>query len=470
MNDKNDYVVKIFIIFSIVFGVTFSFLIPFYQTPDEYSHYAMIYDEVGIIDDFSKQVRDYNDSSRIIINYNQKVNKSVNLNLKYKFKVNKIKFKPSLKIVKHFPQNIILFLSSIVGLPIFIGTSLAELSSLAFYIVVCCIALKKMPIKRELMMFVMLLPMCVQQISSVSYDVMLISCCHLFVAEILYLKFVKKWFTLKDVLKIIILLSIITIVKIPYSALCLLIFLIPSEKFNIKIGKLMIDKEFIRNNKKRIVLFAVSIITLLLLIFYKIRNYLLKISLFRVFLAFILSPFSSFKLICRTIESQRQFYLDSFLGNFGWLDTPISPMLRMLILFMLIIMVFVKFDNIKIDAEKEKKFKVWEIILLWSIFILILILIMIPMFSWSFSMFAIPNYESLSISEYTNYIKSFNYIAGVQGRYFLPFIILIFLPLNCKKITKFFKRFNFKIILILYFIITYVWLVIVFLNRYWIYS
>ena len=90
------------------------------------------------------------------------------------------------------------------------------------------------------------------------------------------------------------------------------------------------------------------------------------------------------------------------------------------------------------------------------------------MFEWTLYCTKSPNYKSLSIAELGDYINRLPYIGGVQGRYFVPILPLILLPLSSFKITDKLLRINPIVYQIIYYVVLYVYLVIVLLNRYWI--
>lgn len=464
---NSNFTTKMFVVIAIIFGLTFSFFVPFYQIPDEPSHYEMIYNELGIQDSFSKQVKKYNDFSRIIINYDEKVNVNKYLNFNYKFYLTNIKFNLNVNIIKHFPQAIGILFANVLSLPITIGTLFAEICAMAFYIFVCYKALKKMPIKKELMMFIMLLPMSIQQMSSVSYDAVLLPFCFLFISEIFYLKFEKKEINTKDIMKLLIILIIIAIIKMPYVLLGMLILLLPLNKLKLNFKLFVIDYEFLKKHKKQIIICSIILLAIILgFLIFNIKS-ILKLEIVRQFVSFAKVPLASSKLFARTFYSQGLFYLSSFIGNFGWLDTPIPIWLE---IFIIIIFLAIAFVNLKGSNKIDinYKFKIWEKILLLFICITITILIMIPMFYWSLSFNQAIKYLNSGIEENIYYIKRIDYIIGVQGRYFLPYIILLFLPFNNSKVSNLLKKCNMKKGLYIYYAFIYVCLIIILLNRYWI--
>ena len=87
--------------------------------------------------------------------------------------------------------------------------------------------------------------------------------------------------------------------------------------------------------------------------------------------------------------------------------------------------------------------------------IIMILLIVLSMFSWTAYVtgYTIDNY---SISELRNLFKTFNIIGGVQGRYFLPIIPILLIPIYSNKVTKYLSKFNISLFLNIYYLINYI--------------
>ena len=112
---------------------------------------------------------------------------------------------------------------------------LGRLSNFIFYIILIYFSLKILPFKKFGALFILLVPMAIQQNSSLSADVMINSCSFLFISYILYLKYSDKSpkkLEVKHKLLLFSLALIISLSKIVYFPICLLLFLIPKEKFS----------------------------------------------------------------------------------------------------------------------------------------------------------------------------------------------------------------------------------------------
>ena len=104
----------------------------------------------------------------------------------------------SIKTIRYLPQTIGMTISELFNFPIIFAVTLSEFLAVIFYTFICYLALKKIPIKKEVMMLIMLLPICIQQMGSFSYDMMLNCFSFLFIAYIFHFKFEKERITTKD--------------------------------------------------------------------------------------------------------------------------------------------------------------------------------------------------------------------------------------------------------------------------------
>ncbi len=97
-----------------------------------------------------------------------------------------------ISVIKHLPATLGIILGILLGMPAYWVMQFGEIFLLIFYVYICYLSLKLMPIKKEVMALLMLFPMAIQQASSINYDAVLLPMCYLFIAYIFYLKFEKK--------------------------------------------------------------------------------------------------------------------------------------------------------------------------------------------------------------------------------------------------------------------------------------
>ena len=459
MKKSSKKIYSIFIILSLTFGIIFSILIPLYQVPDEETHLNLLYSYLGNDIDFSESVNDFGDTERIITNYNEKVNLDNYLNFNEKLnildKINKI----DIHIIRYFPQTIGILISELFNLPVLISVTISEFFSVIFYTIICLITLKLMPVKKQTMMMIMLLPLCIQQMGSFSYDVVLISFSFLLISYIFYLKYDKKEINIKDLIKLFSILLIIALVKIPYVLLGLLVFILPKNKINL-ISK--INKLYEKNKKIKLVITLIIVISIINIITFK---YLLKISYIKALLAFIINPFDGIQLIIRTFKVNQLYYPMSIVGYFGWLDTPVSIWFLNFVVFCLLTVSILSKDTNK-DNNTKNNLKIKERIYVLCLGIILSFIIVISLYSWTLLYLGIDN-SNLSIIDYSKYFTYIRTVLGVQGRYFIPIIPLFLIPLDINiKIKK--KKIILTLIQIIYYIILFIYMLLIILERYWI--
>lgn len=463
----NDRLPTIFFVTSMIVGTIFSILFPLYQIPDEMTHINMMYSEMNMEVDFYNETDCFGDTLRIMHNYDEKVNVDKYFSFGQKLLVNDDYGMPKISLLRHFPQAIGMIIGEIFNLPIIISITLAELLAVLFYSFVCSKALKIIPIKKELMMAIMLLPICIQQMGSFSYDAVLLPICFYFISYVFYLKFSKKKIILKDIIILILLLVGMALIKIPYILLGALIFLLPIDKLDFNFHCFRIDYNFIKKNTKKIIYISLPIIIVIAFLTIKVLS---KISYGRMLIAAILEAPYSLKMILTSINLYKFGYIRELTGEFGWFDTPTSDIYTIFIVLCILIICFINFKKNKNNNQIVEKnpFKKKEIVFMYVLGLAMIFLIVLSMFSWTAYVTGYTNFDTLSISEIRDLFKTLTFIGGVQGRYFLPIIPILLIPIYNKRITKFISKFNISLFLILYYLIAFVYMAIVVLLRYWI--
>lgn len=444
----------LFIVIASIIGTTFSILFPLYQTPDELTHINMIYDERNLNINFHDVNDEYTGSNNLIKNENKKVEKENYFDLNKKIHVSQ-KFKiPKITIVRHFPQWIGMLIGEIFHLPTFFYITLCELIAMFFYIFICNRALKIVPVKKHLMMFIMLLPICCQQMSSFSYDVVLNSFCFLFIAYVFYLKNECVPIKIKEIIILLFILIIIGICKIPYLILGFLcLILLNKQKINLL------------SKKKKIILVITILLFFILLIVIGCKI-LLKYNIGRLLISSIDHPIDTIKLFYRTIKSFIFGYFESIVGNLGWYDVKVSRIFVLLTYILMFILTIFNFESEEqTESVKELKLAKNDKFIIGLFSIILICLIILSMFNWTLYLEKIPNYNNLSLEEYSYYLKNMKVIVGVQGRYFIPVIPLLLITLKTWNIKN--TEICSNIILLCYYIIFYIYYVYILLNRYW---
>ena len=439
----------IFLVLGAIEGLLFSFVIPLNQIPDELHHYYIIEREMGI-DGYAKDIEEYflKDGMKDVIgDYYQKVDSSKYFDFESKFhkRLSLSEIKLNKLSVRHFPSIIGLSIGMLLNFPIIICTGLAEFFSVLFYVIIGFLCIKIAPIKKDMFLFILLMPMTVQQCASINYDAIVICCSLLFTAFALYLIYMCNEVGWRHLLLAFILLLLIGLTKPPYCLLVFLLLFIPLEKYKFKFGK----NKTIRVSKKTFYILLGVIALISLCAVYLLRNtYMVKL-----ILAVAFNPLEFLRLFYNSWADLNDFYIRSFVGNFGALDSAVSA------LFIVVFFVFLVYMNSHRDDEYviRKKHR----ILFLLIGIMIVFMIYIPLLDWTYQIKELPTETTVEVLMENN--KALWNIEGIQGRYFIPVLPLFLLPFSGeKKKTK-----TYKVFMSIYYIGSFLYVISVLLRRYW---
>ncbi len=462
----NFDIAKVFLFTTLVIGLIFSFLMPVYQVPDEQTHINIMYEELNWDVNIKTQgeISDFADTIRIIRNYDEKVNLKTYFNFSTKSPLPSSFAVPTIKIVKHLPQIIGFVFTTLLRLPLWVCVTFAEICALLIYALFGYFTIKIMPFKKEVMTAIMLLPVCLQEFPSLSYDSFLLSCYFLLFAYIMHVKFTKEKFTLRDLLIILLLTFAIVVTKIPYSLVVGLVFIVPISKIDFNFGFFRLTGDFIKKHK---------ILFLLIVAIGAIAAAIFAIKLIphipegTTFLAAIYDMRACAKLILATIKEYLGDWLVKITGNLGWFDTPVALIFTVFVIANLFFINFFDYNNTLKQPAKNNPFKVIEIVIIFAIAGIMAIITILSMFGWTLTAYGVDT-EAISVVETASYMRQIPLIGGIQGRYFVPVIPLLLVPCYFPKISKCISKSNHITYLCGYHIIVFVYLVFVLLNRYWI--
>ncbi|ANF98438.1 DUF2142 domain-containing protein [Paenibacillus bovis] len=323
-----------------------------------------------------------------------------------------------------------------------------RIGNLLFFIFCSYMALKLIPFYKRVVFLIACMPMTLGLVSSTSYDGMVIGICLLFIGLVFHLAFNPEAKSLerKHVIVLCILSFVLIQLKQVYFPLILLFALIPKAKF--------------LNMKTRITQFV--LILLSGLVSYGIWSFLSQIhGKFDTNgnssgqLAFIIShPIEYVEILIRTFYELSFFYTNSFVGNLGWLDTNFPPIF--IYMYCLLILVFAILDsnrNITITVKHK--------LITLATFVISVVLIETGLYlTWT----SIPEIGGVGYPT----------VSGVQGRYFIPVVILLLTVLYNHKLPRYLKAkqedfsdnvlitfCTFSSVLMLFFIIVRYWIPVV---------
>lgn len=444
-------------ILMLTIGLAMMFLIPTWQTPDEYTHLKLIGTSINNEKYAEIIANSVNiDGNRIYTQYDEKVDTE---ELKEAIVAvpdyNKKDLMPqgiSLSILKHLPAALGIFLGIILGLPAYWILQFGELVSLFFYVFVCYRALKIMPMKKELFAMIMLMPMALQQAGGIGYDSVLIPLCFYWFAYVFYLK-VQEKIEIKDFLKLIALWLLITYIKIPYCFIILLIFIFPLDKIHLQIGKLVIDETTIK--KHRILIILLGIIGSLVGLYVLRNNFWVQLVI-----GLMKEWRQTLHLLKETGKVWHEMLITSSVGNFGWLDTPIHYGVAIVVYIIIAAVSIVNSD------EKDEKFlKKRDVFVIWGTAFVLCIFTAFAMVNHTITVTLYGFESDPGTYDIQSALYQIPYIGGLQGRYFLPFVSLFFLPLPQLKQADKKKTW---IVVSVFEIIMFIYVIYILLCRYWI--
>ncbi len=237
---------KIFLIIAIPLGLLYLFSIPIGRVADEPEHYYRAYDISQ-----GKFISDSNEDgggAELSVKFQEVLRKE---NVSYSDYSSRVSVSASEEDEKKFmyygntaiyfftcylPQAIGIAIGNLFHSPILVGAYLGRLMNLAFFIIVVFFSIKKIPILKSAVFFVSLLPMTIHQAASLSSDVVTYTTAVGLFAFVLYQIYdkTKARLKVKDYIIMIALCIFVGMCKYAYLPLCLLILLIPPEKFGTK--------------------------------------------------------------------------------------------------------------------------------------------------------------------------------------------------------------------------------------------
>ena len=252
--------------------------------------------------------------------------------------------------------------------------------------------MKYIPIKKNTLYLMCFFPMVIQQTASLSADSVLITSSLSFISFILYLKYKdESVVAIKEVILLFILFLFIAMSKSVYIFLFILMFSIPNEKF--------------KYNKYLVIFSILAVVGIIYFLWSKnISVYISSEDNFNLKKEYILNnPMKYIGVLMNTIKVNGNFYLSSIIGrNLSWFSISINDFIYYSIL--LLILIFIVFDN---DKRIKLDLKIISFIIIGIVSMLIFTGLYL---TWT------------PIED--------NVIAGVQGRYFIPIVFLVFLIFN----------------------------------------
>ena len=435
---------RLFLIISLVFGIIFIFIVPSFQSPDESAHYTksyMISKGDFLPDKYSKKYG-YCVPDAINIYAADKDSFISDLDRKYSYsdmyfdqllpsEYEKCTYKEvasqNMTLFAHIvPATGILATNFVEVYPAgkdestAVKLQFARFASLIVYSLICYFAIKRTPKFKKSMFMILLLPNSLLLRTMVSYDGLVMSVVALTLALMLELiydeksKF-NKWYFMWFIFAGYLLLNI----KVIYSIIFILMFAIPSERFGGKKEKI----------KKYIEMIALVLLFVIVGKFIHRGTDVVNPTIVGDQLKYIKGHLlKTFGILSTNIYDQFKIQMYWMFGTYGLLDTYMPQ----LFVFMLIVATIITIIS-DIFNEKEKMRVFYKI----ALFVLIVL-----------SVYAMYGIMYLDWTPKVLGVVGGKEVTGIQGRYYLPLLLLIPIVFNNnlldkiknKKLKDFFKK------------------------------
>lgn len=441
VNNKKDFKIEwCFVIYMLFLGITYLVITPAFSVPDEQMHFASTYklsnEMMGVEEEKEQTLVKCRRIDASVEHMNTMTSLDTyhyiyqslfvkNENDEYAFFLGSPP-QPNVFFITHLPQAIGIVISRVMNLNnvglLFIG----QLFTLLTYIFMVYYAIRIIPFGKQVLVAISGFPMVLHLATSFSYDAIIIGMASLVIAYILKLIYTEDKISIKECIILFILGIILAPCKMVYSIIIVLVFLIPNKKFF---------------NKKFGVLYKIIVNTCVI-------GYAVLFNMGEVTntssgshivawaneegytVSYLIHNFcKAIKIYVTTFHEKMNFYVDSMFGGcLGCFNIDIPVELTFCSLLLLIISLL-EYNKYKLKSFQKVAFGV--------VFLIISVLICTTMLlAWT------P--------------ISYDYIEGVQGRYFIPVLPLILLPFvnATHEQEKISKRFLFIGTYVLNFLVT----------------
>lgn len=427
--------VKFFLIFATIFGLVFLFITPPFQTPDEVVHFYRAYqisEGTFVVQKNGLAAGGFLPSSlsKTVLSTHMETiaaNSNAKFNLKWLRNAASIKLDPSKKVFYNFVSTAyytpIVYIFQSTGIlfgrlanlsPIYL-MYLGRLGNLAEWILLIGLAIRLIPSKKWVLVAFGLLPMALFEAISLSADSAALGLSALSISLILYYRQRPSIMSWRDLTIFTLVFTALIISKEIMFVFLPMVLLLPLSK----IGSV---------RKRVVATFAVSILPLAMFILWILVVHSDKIASGAAFnplpsqqIKFIISdPTGYLKVLWNTYFTTYGDYIyRSFIGIFGWLDTPLSILWVIIGYFTLLFLALTDYGK-KVKSSLTRNDKL--VVLCVLVFYLMAV--------------------STALYAYYSPLK-YPRIVGLQGRYFIPLIAVllpVFANFDLVKTTKSFYK------------------------------
>lgn len=427
-NERDIKIKKEFIFFalSLVIGIILVFISAPQVRYDEHAHFWRAYEiscgniisrttnelPTSVIDLFRRDDGSYPNREFNYKTISQKIKDNLNADDVQIFPVGAT---GSLTPISYIPQVFGVIVGKVLRASPIVILWMGRLANLLMYIILVFLAIKIIPTEKwkSVIMIIALFPMSLNLATTLSPDTTILGVTLLAIAYVLYLKFNVKTIKLKHIFLLSILFMVPTVCKIVYFPLFLLFFILPKEKFTTKTNRL------------------ISFLGMLGIVFipYLILNKLVSFGDYAIAIRtnmteqilFAASSLSGLvKTGINTFYGEISKYFFEMIG--GWNTINI---ISIIIFIVLLLVTFGKYEE-----NENYKFNLKDKIICTVIIVIEILGVLAAMYlGWTQARQTV--------------------IEGVQGRYFLPIIPLLFLILSSNKLQYNIKNKGVKFILLM---------------------
>lgn len=413
-NVKLEYIV---LVLTIILGIGYIVSIPIGAVPDERAHFKRAYE---VSEGYLITPVDKNNDSTVLFPVEIEsnfFNPDATTHSSYKVYFSNIVKKDSGKKMKtsykntslypflcYLPQAIGIMIGRTLNLSILACAYLGRLMNLIVWCFTIFFSIRLIPYFKKTLAFIAFLPITLQEVTSLAADSLTIAACVLFVSYVLHLYYDKRdqQITVKNFAVLALSGLCIALCKIVYIPLLLLILIIPSSRYKDKKTK------YISNILLIGAIVAIELIWVKMCSIFLVE-YTPGVNSGAQTLLVLQHPIYYCKALFASLISNGEFYINGFTGSsLEHFTVNLAGVYHYICIILLLL--------VGIKENKEAK-KLSDLALIKVIVSVLLTTVLI--------------FTALYI-QWTPYHKEI--IDGVQGRYFIPFIILIpFIFANRKK-------------------------------------
>lgn len=302
--------------------------------------------------------------------------------------------------LSHLAQALGITVGRVLGLNFIQIYTLARIANMSLYILLVYIAVRVIPVNRELMTMMGIMPMAMHQATQLSYDAVVNGMAFLFTGYIIKLIYDNTAVTWRNIAICAILLGIMSPIKVIYFLLGVLIMVIPSDRFRSQKDRI----------KKTLVVFigvaAASLVTKLTDIMTLFRHYEVggaTVDRYNVGFA-ISNPGRFAALVMASAEDNLWMMIKGATGS-SLAGMTLGIPEYLVIAFILVISICA------IEGNGQVISRGWQRIIIGLMFCAGYILVFI-VFAFSFTKYGLP------------------YVDGIQGRYLIPFLLPVLYSLK----------------------------------------